>query len=295
MKKVAILHVFFLSLSFVSLAQTGNLAITTLGVSKEYQADEKRNIQLFGNNYQYDNVIHNAMDTVVNRHSYKDAVSEKRDYVEYATGVPFTMKYIEGATFKFGYDKKDKTVEGFYMSKYEVTFDEYDAFCNATGTKKPDDEGWGRGKRPVINITVGLAEAYCDWLKDITGKPYSLPYQKYWEYAARGGQNYDKEDKIDSLGWTYNDYDKEVYEGWFSGNSNDKSHPVGELSPNGYGLYDMFGNVYEWCSDNDLEKGRGSVIRGGSFEEKWYSILELSYGGWSSSNIGFRIMRYGDD
>ena len=79
------------------------------------------------------------------------------------------------------------TLESFALSKYEVTFEEYDLFTDATGRERADDRGFGRGHRPVINITWDDAVAYTEWLSEQTGKNYRLPSEAEWEYAARAG------------------------------------------------------------------------------------------------------------
>ena len=209
---------------------------------------------------------------------YEPPVPPKNaDYTESVSGVSFSMKYITGNSFSMGSSESDDEkpihtvrVGNFFMSKYEVTFNEYDAFCDATGRKKPKDEGWGRGIHPVIRVSWDDADAYCVWLSKKSGKEYRLPTEAEWEYAAKGGQfyKYSGSDNIKEVGWT-------------SKNSSDKTHDVGQLEPNGFGLYDMSGNVWEWCSDWYKEYPGSSgltertvlsyrVIRGGS----WYDTAD---------------------
>jgi formylglycine-generating enzyme required for sulfatase activity len=135
-------------------------------------------------------------------------------------------------------DNVKDTLNPYSIGKYPVTFEEYDYFCEATGREKPSDEGWGRGRRPVINVTAYDAEAYCEWLSKVTGKFYRLPTENEWEYACRGGSDgeYCFGDDVSQL----------VDYAWYSDNSEGKTHPVGEKKPNNYGLYDMHGNVWEW-------------------------------------------------
>jgi formylglycine-generating enzyme len=171
-------------------------------------------------------------------------------YIEKATGVSFSMMRVGGGTFQMGADDSDSKaredekpvhtvrVSNFYMGRTEVTFDEYDKFCNALARGKPNDGGWGRGKRPVINVSWDDANAYCEWLSATTGKTYRLPTEAEWEFAARGGGN--------SL---YSGSRNIAEVGWYEANSNDQTHPVGQKQANGLGLYDMTGNVFEWCSD----------------------------------------------
>jgi formylglycine-generating enzyme len=147
----------------------------------------------------------------------------------------FMMGAPEGQGYEEVHPRHRVWVDAFYMDKYEVTFDQYDKFCGATGRKKPSDAGWGRGNRPVIKINWDDANAYCQW----AGK--RLPTEAEWEKAARGGT-----DTI--FFWGGSDTPAVEY-AWFRDNSGMRTHPVGEKMPNPFGLYDMMGNVSEWLED----------------------------------------------
>jgi formylglycine-generating enzyme required for sulfatase activity len=132
----------------------------------------------------------------------------------------------------------------FAIGRYEVTFAEWDACVAAKGcAHRPDDRGWGRERRPVINISWTDAREYVRWLARTTGKPYRLPSEAEWEYAARAGTTTPywwgpalSDGQADCL----------VCGGTWSGR---KTAPVGRFKPNPFGLYDTQGNVWEWVAD----------------------------------------------
>jgi len=178
--------------------------------------------------------------------------------------------------------------EAFYMGKFPVTFDEYDCFCQETGKNKPLDVGWGRGRRPVINVSWHDAVAYCRWLSKYTEREYRLPSEMEWEYACRAGSTGkycfgDDESLLKDYAWFNDNTGKRetYYEqrsvlvkkgGWFSSDeyttvkdrktqTTHQSQPVGQKRPNVWGLYDMHGNVCEWCSESGITRG-GSYTYG---------------------------------
>ena len=127
------------------------------------------------------------------------------------------------------------------MGRYEVTFADYDRFAEAKFfTRRPDDEGWGRGRRPVINVSQKDAKAYAAWLSAQTGKTYRLPSESEWEYAARAGTRtlYSWGDEIG--------VNRANCRGCGSEWDDEQTAPVGRFTANAFGLYDLHGNVWEW-------------------------------------------------
>ena len=191
-------------------------------------------------------------------------------------------------------------LDEFYMGKNEVTFEEYDRFCEITGRKKPDDAGWGRGRMPVINVTWNDAVTYCAWLSEKTGKKYRLPAEAEWEKAARGGLS---GAKYPFAGIPASE--KANYANMLARTAAVRSYP-----PAGYGLFDMSGNVWEWCSDwyddgyysspsqynpKGPQSGKYRVLRGGGWGS---SALRLRCADRGQGNhdglsryIGFRVVR----
>ena len=133
-------------------------------------------------------------------------------------------------------------IDSFAMSKYEVTFEEYDAFADATGRERAFDLGWGRGRRPV-GVSWYDAIAYTEWLSDQTREHYRLPTEAEWEYAARAGTT-------TKYSWG-NDIgrNRANCDGCASLWGGSRTARVGSFKANGWGLYDMHGNKYEWVQD----------------------------------------------
>ena len=145
--------------------------------------------------------------------------------------------------------------KAFAIGRYEVTFAEWDA-CVAQGgcQHKPSDEGWGRKKLPVVNVSWTDANQYVAWLSKKSGKAYRLPAEAEWEYAARGSTKIDNANMPFSTGAVIN-YKQVNYDANFTygaskrGIYRQKTVDVGSLPPNGFGLHEMHGNAWEWVQD----------------------------------------------
>ncbi|CAK8711446.1 hypothetical protein KKHLCK_00440 [Candidatus Electrothrix laxa] len=208
------------------------------------------------------------------------------DYIDNCD-MSLEMIMLPGGRFQMG-DKYNGPVHEveldiFAIGRYPVTFAEYDTFCEATGREQPSDEGWGRGQRPVINVSWKDVQGYCKWLSRETGKTYRLPTEAEWEYACRAGTE---------TTWCFGDEEERLGEyAWYEKNSGDKTHPVGEKQANAWGLHDMHGNVWEWCQDwygsryyAECQKqgvvenpqgpatGSGRVMRGGSWGSSGWNV-----------------------
>jgi formylglycine-generating enzyme required for sulfatase activity len=225
---------------------------------------------------------------------------------EYEDGI--VLVYIPPGEFTMGSsDESDDEkpshpvyLDGYWMGKTEVTFEQYDKYCDDTSLKQLDPNGWGRKKRPVNNISWNDAEAYCKWLSKKIGFRFKLPTEAQWEKAARG---------TDSRRYPWGNQEPDETLANFAlkvGKTTQVgSYPQG-ASP--YGILNMAGNVWEWCNDwygNDYYKmspdknplgPTGStcrVIRGGSWINYSRSLrcADRYYGkpSYRNSVLGFRL------
>jgi len=155
----------------------------------------------------------------------------------------FRMGDIQGGGYDYEQPVHRVSVDRFAMGRYEVAFTEYDQFAEATGRDKPDDEGWGRGNRPVINVSWNDATAYAQWLSQQTGKHYRLPTEAEWEYAARAG--------TETKYWWGNEIgvNKANCDNDSCGDRFNYTARVGSFVANPFGLYDTVGNVWEYVQD----------------------------------------------
>jgi formylglycine-generating enzyme required for sulfatase activity len=175
----------------------------------------------------------------------------------------------------------------FAVSRYAVTFAQWDACVADGGCRgyRPDDAGWGRGRRPVINVNYFDATAYVDWLRKKTGQPYRLLSEAEWEYAARAGT---------TTYYPWGDAPSPDYANY--GNNHDRTAPVGSYPPNGFGLYDMIANVAQWVGDCHHDTYDGAPVDGAAWDAgKDCALRNVRGGGWSLSGWSVRVaQRIGD-
>ena len=237
----------------------------------------------------------NIVDVVATMTEYKDGT-----YTETVKGINLKMIYVEGGTFAMGSNSGESdempvhnvTLDSYYIGETEITQAQWRAVMGS------NPSGYTGDNRPVENVSWNDAQEFCKKLSELTGKRYVLPTEAQWEYAARGGNQ--------SKGYTYsgsNNIDEvAIYDVYSS-----KHSKVKRKRPNELGIYDMSGNVWEWCSDwygsyssssqtNPQGPNSGSlrVLRGGS----WFSSASYcrvanrndNYPSYANSNYGFRVV-----
>ena len=177
-----------------------------------------------------------------------DTVYSKSKQEKEIANLLSNMVKVEGGTFTMGatseqggdawYTEKPThsvTLSGYYLCKYEVT----QALWQAVMGKNPSS--FKGHDLPVERVSWNDCQTFISRLNNLTGKKFRLPTEAEWEYAARGGNR--------SRGCKYSGSNNLFDVAWFNNNSGSKTHPIGSKNPNELGLYDMSGNVWEWCSD----------------------------------------------
>ncbi len=181
------------------------------------------------------------------------------DFTETIKGMSFDMVYVEGGTFQMGATSEQGrdyysdeipvhsvTLSDYYIGKFEVTQGLWEKVMGTTIHEQRIKAGYsstyGVGSDyPMYYVNWEEAQEFCTRLGQLTGKNYALPTEAQWEYAARGG--------VKSRGYKYSGSNTIGNVAWYSDNSSSSTHPVATKQPNELGLYDMSGNVWEWCSD----------------------------------------------
>jgi len=193
-------------------------------------------------------------------------------------------------------------LDPYYFSAHEVTFEAYDRFVRETQRDLPEDEGWGRGDRPVINVNLYDALAFAKWLSRRSGARYRLPTETEWEHAARAGTmtTYPWGETVGS--------GLANCAGCGSPWDDERTAPVGSFPPNPWGLHDMIGNVAEWtCSMRDpdpstsytqcdgIYETRRRAYRNGGWSDR-PERLAVAFRDWNAAfrrtdDVGFRLVR----
>ena len=216
------------------------------------------------------------------------------------------MVYVEGGTFQMGSDDSEAfecekpvhevTLSSYYIGKYEVTQEEWEAVMGSNPSNF-------RGARlPVKNVSWDDCQMFIERLNQLTGQHFRLPTEAEWEFAARGGNvgkshgyKYSGSNSIDGVGWYYD-------------NSGNHTHTIGQKQANELGLYDMSGNVWEWCQDwygyyssqsqtnpTGPSSASGRVIRGGSWSNSAgycrVSSRDFDAPSFRRSSLGLRLAR----
>lgn len=189
----------------------------------------------------------------------------------------------------------------FAYGRYSVTFDEWDACVAGGGCNGyvPPDEGWGRGRRPVIHVNFADAQSYVSWLSARTGQRYRLPSEAEFEYAARGGTT-----------TAFHTGDDIAPEQANFGELRGRTMPVGSFPPNPFGLHEINGNVAQWMQDCHHDDYVGAPADGSAWLTGPCETRDVRGGGWSlvkytlrtaqrigdppqqrNSHLGFRVVR----
>jgi len=229
--------------------------------------------------------------------SYKEKVSGLIEWIDIPEG-----KFTMGTTEWENEAQHLVKLSAFKMSKFEVTFEQYDLFCEATGRIKPNDQGWGRGNMPVINVSWYDATAFAEWIG------CRLPTDAEWEYACRAGTTtvFNTGNNLLTSDANYNG--NHPYKNNAKGENRGRTLQVGSLPSNAWGLHDMHGNVWEWCSDwyyaysnekqtNPIgpEKGVNRVARGGGYTSRAQECQSANRNPSTPGNkyvyIGFRLAK----
>jgi len=208
----------------------------------------------------------------------------------------------------------------FAIGKYEISFDDWEQCVTDRRCAAANDSGFGRGKRPVINVSNEHAQGYVAWLSEKTKQKYRLPSEAEWEYAARAGTETvhywgQSPDVACTYANVFNRSTREKYKdadrkAFRCDDGFVETAPVGSLKPNKFGLYDMLGNVWEWVEDCWNGSYAGAPADGGAWKAGDCSKRVLRGGGWyygpnnlraakrlksepqrQGNDVGFRVAR----
>jgi formylglycine-generating enzyme required for sulfatase activity len=191
--------------------------------------------------------------------------------------VKLEMIKIPAGSFMMGSNERDDekpihrvTLKEFYLGKYPVTQEQWQAVMG----NNPSYFG-GRLQNPVEYVSWDDCQEFCRRLSKLTGKTYRLPSEAEWEYACRAGTN---------TRYSFGSDPAELGEyAWYSDNSSKTTHPVGKKKPNLWGLYDIHGNVWEWCEDGWYQNYMEGPINGAAWVNNYSQIRVVRGGSWKNA------------
>lgn len=239
-------------------------------------------------------------------------------FIETVLGLNMKMIYVEGGTFMMGASSGDSdawywetpahqvTLDSYYIAEFEITQSQWQKIMGTTVYQQRDKAGssslYGVGNNyPMYYVNYEEARMFCEELSLLTGRTYLLPTEAQWEFAARGGNKGKNSDNKYSGSYSIDAV------AWYDNNSNSSTHPVGQKRANQLGIYDMSGNVWEWCSDwfgsysSDSQtnptgpsSGPSRVLRGGGLSSdagfSRISHRRTQYPSHRDSDSGFRVV-----
>ena len=267
----------------------------------------------YNSKLQWIRVLNKARDITINLskipepgESFTDKLSAKNQGPE--------MVVVPEGKFVMGSKKLKNTLplrevvirKAFSVSKYEITFSDYDVYAQEKGLGRPNDKRWGFGARPVIHVSWHDAQQYINWLAQKTGKPYRLLNEAEWEYIARASsaKNYWWGSQKKGVSANCQRGCNSEFTNFFRA----KTAPVGSFKANSFGLHDTAGNVAEWVNDCfqdhflgaprdgsaiNREQCEQRVIRGGSMKDN-VNLISSAYRralspGAKKEYLGFRV------
>jgi len=216
-----------------------------------------------------------------------------KTYTDPVTGMEFV--FVKGGCYRmgdtFGDGKADEKpvhkvcVDDFYIGKYEVTNGQYRKYQSDHNSKDYDGNSFNSNRQPAVYVSWNDAKVFATWLSNKTGMKFRLPTEAEWEYAARSGgksEKYSGSNNVDSVAW-------------YSSNSGNKTHPVGQKRANGLDIYDISGNVWEWVQDVYSKSAYSSHNRNNPIYNGSGSDRVLRGGSWRNSSGGVRAAGRGRD